>query len=326
MENKRNIKHSIGFSPKETQGYFMISNQDSATAILNKLTGAQFRLWHYLMMIDCFADYTSDHEKIYHEIPTPADIALKIGSSVERVEKDIRVLRKLGLYDYRITVWEGHNLTAAKAKAESERLKKQKTEKTMAKTQTAVSLSQISPPDGQISPPDGQISPPDGQISPQKSLNSLFCEPKTAPEKASGTPQTIQTYSDFKQTLSEPEREKFLNFVREKVKHFPNPINDLEGWLAKKNEAGIYRWRVYYEVFQREVYNQKEPIGVIDWQKHPKYDEWIKHVASCPMGFMCKDQQEGFDGLVIFGTPEDRAERKAFAKWALANRELWRNK
>jgi hypothetical protein len=129
MAKERTIRRAVGFDGKETQGYFMIANKDAALAILNKLTGAQFRLWHYLMMVDSFADRTSDGEKIYHEIPTPADIALKIGSSVERVEKDIRVLRKLKLYDYRITAWEGHNLTAAKAKEESERLKKQKTKR-----------------------------------------------------------------------------------------------------------------------------------------------------------------------------------------------------
>jgi hypothetical protein len=324
MDSKRSIKHSIGFSPKETQGYFMISNQDSAIAILNKLTGAQFRLWHYLMMIDCFADYTADNEKIYHEIPTPADIALKIGSSEARVKKDIRVLRKLGLYDYRITAWEGHNLTAAKAKAESDRMKKQPKG---TKTLVGVGQGLNSPSEGLNSPSEGLNSPSKSLNSPSEGLNSPFCETETAPDKGFKPSQTIQTYSDFKHTLSEPEREKFLNFVRGKVKHFPNPINDLEGWLAKKNEAGIFRWRVYYEIFQREVYNQKEPVGVIDWQKHPKYDEWIKHVASCPAGFMYKDQQEGLGGVVtVFGTPEDRAERKAFANWARANQHLWRKK
>ncbi|MBE9169279.1 hypothetical protein IQ238_17715 [Pleurocapsales cyanobacterium LEGE 06147] len=40
----------------------------------------------------------------------------------------MRKLKKLELYEYRITAWQGHNLFAASAKEESERLKKKKAE------------------------------------------------------------------------------------------------------------------------------------------------------------------------------------------------------
>ena len=126
IAKKRNIRRSVGFDNKEMEGYFMIANKDAALAIVSKLTGSQLRLWLYLMMIDSFADLTIDGEKVYHSIPSPQEIAIEIGASPETVEKDMRKLKKLGLYEYRITAWQGHNQSAAKAREESERLKKKK--------------------------------------------------------------------------------------------------------------------------------------------------------------------------------------------------------
>ena len=50
-------------------------------------------------------------------------------------------------------------------------------------------------------------------------------------------------------TLSEGEREKFLDFVTEQIKDFAQPINDVEAWLANKNKARQNRWEVYYSKF-----------------------------------------------------------------------------
>jgi hypothetical protein len=65
-------------------------------------------------------------------------------------------------------------------------------------------------------------------------------------------PKTLQTYSDFKKTLSESERENFLNFVEEKTNNLEKPINDLEAWLASKNAAKQNRWEVYYSNYQEQ--------------------------------------------------------------------------
>ncbi len=125
---KRTISQPVGFDGKEIQGYFMISNKDAASAILNKLTGSQVRLWLYLMMIDTYADFTSNGETIYHPIPSPTEMSFKLGVARDTVQKDMRKLKKLGLYDYRITNWQGHNSAAAKAKQESNTLKRKKSQ------------------------------------------------------------------------------------------------------------------------------------------------------------------------------------------------------
>ena len=76
-----------------------------------------------------------------------------------------------------------------------------------------------------------------------KSLNSHITSQNSAHRSAP------QTYSDFIQTLSDGEREKFLDFVTEQIKDFVQPINDLEAWLANFNKAGQNRWEVYYSKF-----------------------------------------------------------------------------
>lgn len=69
-------------------------------------------------------------------------------------------------------------------------------------------------------------------------------------DKTSSSLQTINTYSDFKKTLSEDERENFLDFCKKKVKNLSQEVNDIEAWLAHPNKAGQNRWEVYYEKFK----------------------------------------------------------------------------
>lgn len=252
IAKKRNIRRSIGFDNKEMEGYFMIANKDAALAIVSKLTGSQLRLWLYLMMIDSFADLTVDGEKVYHSIPSPQEIAIKIGASPETVGKDMRKLKKLGLYEYRITAWQGHNQSAAKAREESERLKKKKAE---TKSQYSEGLNK--PPKGLNKPSEGLNKPLERLNKPPKRLNKPSRQAETTKKHSvSSSSQTIQTYTDFKQTLSESEGENFFNFVREKTKNLEKPINDLEAWLASKNAANQNRWEIYYRNYQEE--NERE--------------------------------------------------------------------
>ena len=249
---KRNIRRSVGFDNKEMEGYFMIANKDAALAIVNKLTGSQLRLWLYLMMVDSFADLTVDGEKVYHSIPSPQEIALKIGVSPETVEKDIRKLKKLGLYEYRTIAWQGHNLSAAKAREESERLKKKRAE-----TKSPQSEGLNKPQKRLNKPFEGLNKPPERLNKPQKRLNKPSSEAETTEKSGiSDHSQTLQTYSNFIQTLSEGERENFFNFVRRKTENLEKPINDLEAWLASKNAAKQNRWEIYYKNYQEEKISQ----------------------------------------------------------------------
>ncbi|MFM7711742.1 MAG: hypothetical protein ACKO7A_03030, partial [Microcystis sp.] len=115
-------------------------------------------------------------------------------------------------------------------------------------------------------------------------------------------------YQIFIKSLSDTAREKFFNFVREKVKDFNPPIHDIEAWLAGKNGAGKERSRVYYEMFQSEV-------GEADWENHPKREEWIAEIRQGKGRFVAQG-----------GPPEKWETRKAFADWAITNNLVWGNK
>ena len=80
---------------------------------------------------------------------------------------------------------------------------------------------------------------------------------ETQSEQKVENPKTLQTYSDFKRSLSEGERENFFNFVRRKTENLEKPINDLEAWLASKNAAKQNRWQIYYKLFQESKNKEK---------------------------------------------------------------------
>ena len=120
-------------------------------------------------------------------------------------------------------------------------------------------------------------------------------------------------YQIFTKSLSDLAREKFLNFVREKTKDFPKPINDIEGWLAGKNQAGQHRWQVYYSNFQSEVGEAVVPSQ--DWENHPL---WQQALAA---------MRTGVPRFIVLGEPGceeiDKSTRQAMAHYAEAKNLIW---
>jgi len=245
---KRNIRSSQGLP--EAMGFSMLPHSHSAIAITNRLTGSQFRLWHYLMMIDPFADQTRNGEKIYHPIPSPAEIAVAIGASQRTVEKDMKRLEELGLYAKRITQWEGYNTTSEAGKAAATKLKnKSVCPEPLQDKGGYLTADPVKQPDLALNSREGGYLTADPVKQPDLALNSRNQPPKPLQHNDSSVPQTIQTYTDFIQTLSDSERANFLNFCEGKTKNLSQPVNDIEAWLAHTNKAGQNRWEVYYEKF-----------------------------------------------------------------------------
>ncbi len=102
-----------------------------------------------------------------------------------------------------------------------------------------------------------------------------------------------KTYIDFKDSLSESERDNFLRFVEQKIQNLEKPINDLEAWLANQTKAKQNRWKVYYQIYQQEK-NQKitEPyqnsdsttfeekeVAIKKWQEHLKQQRLENQLA-----------------------------------------------
>ena len=254
----RTIRRPQPIEESKMQGYFMISRRDAAIAITNKLTGSQCRLWLYLMLIDPFADYTAGGEIKYHDLPAIAEIAIAVGSSPDTVEKDLRKLRKLGLYEYRTVKIQGHNSTAANAKAESERLKS-KPAKSSRKSSQEKGSAYLSPDGDYLSPDGDYLSGNSAYLSPNGAYLSGNDKLKPLPDKGSSAPSDLSDYSDFIQTLSEGERENFLEFGKKKANQLPKPPELPLKWIEANFEELHEQWKKVHSLNQNQTQKYNFP-------------------------------------------------------------------
>ena len=290
----RTIRNPQPIEESRMQGYFMISKRDAALVITNKLTGNQCRLWLYLMLIDPFADYTTDGEIKYHDLPSIPEIAVAIGSSVEAVEKDFRKLRSLGLYEYRTVVIQGHNTTAANARAEADRLKSpSKSKPKPSQDNRSAYLSPegdylspekdylspegdylspekdyLSPEGANLSPEKDYLSPEGANLSPNQELEPLPNQDSNAPQ----TSQTNQTYQNFLSDLSDGERENFEKFALDKANRLPNAPTLPQRWI----EVHFEELRSQWEKSQGKV----STVQASKWENHPQKEEWLEKIRT----------------------------------------------
>ena len=262
----RTIRNPQPIEESRMQGYFMISKRDAALVITNKLTGNQCRLWLYLMLIDPFADYTTDGEIKYHDLPSIPEIAVAIGSSVEAVEKDFRKLRSLGLYEYRTVVIQGHNTTAANARAEADRLKSPS--KSKPKPSQDNRSAYLSPEGDYLSPEKDYLSPEGANLSPNQELEPLPNQDSNAPQ----TSQTNQTYQNFLSDLSDGERENFEKFALDKANRLPNAPTLPQRWI----EVHFEELRSQWEKSQGKV----STVQASKWENHPQKEEWLEKIRT----------------------------------------------
>ncbi|MBO1072866.1 MAG: hypothetical protein HEQ13_27565 [Dolichospermum sp. DEX189] len=309
----RTIRYPEPIEESRMQGYFMISKRDAAVVITKKLTGSQCRLWLYLMLIDPFADYTADGEVKYHDLPSIAEIAIAVGGSVESVEKDLRKLRSLGLYEYRTVVIQGHNTTAANAKAEADRLKSQsKSKPKPSQDNRSAYLSPkedylspeedyLSPKEDYLSPKEDYLSPEEAYFSPEEQLEPLPIRNFPAPQ----TNQTKQTYTNFLSDLSDGEREKFEKFALDKVNKLPHPPTLPQKWI----EAHLEELRLQWEKSQGKVSSTEDS----KWENHPQKEEWLNFIRNI-----------GYVSFFYEINDQDEIQRRiAFYDWAYAKKIIW---
>ena len=115
---------------------------------------------------------------------------------------------------------------------------------------------------------------------------------ETLTQSGSDFPHTLKTYKEFFNTLSEPERERFLNFVNKKIEGFTKPIASVNDWLAAPDSSGSPRFEDYYSQFKKsphEVRNRElqeaEALRVqlakekIYWLAHPQFEAWVQEIA-----------------------------------------------
>ena len=215
-----------------------------------KLTAAEWRIWSYLIEIDPWGDRYQDLDSL--------DVMSKCNCSRATFYRAIAKFQKLGLFDIQDKGFSFRNLTgASKLMSADPKIGDKSSKKSNLKNEIGVSKMRR-----------------DSQICENQS-------PKSPPDKASNSPQTLQIYSDFIRSLSKNERENFFEFVREEIKHLEKPINDLEAWLASKTKAQQNRWEVYFQNYRKhsskkqiskveEISAAEKKSAIARWQEHLK--------------------------------------------------------
>ena len=221
--------------------FYPLISEVTAALRRAKLTAAEWRIWSYLVEIDPWGDRYQDIDSL--------DVMSKCDCSRATFYRAIAKFQKLKIFDIQDKGFSIRNLTGASSlkfnRAEEQSTKLKKVD---LKTEKVVSKMRL---DSQNCGSDLKTE----NLVSKMRLDSQNCEnkpPESPPDKDCKSPQTLQNYSDFKKTLSEGERENFLEFVKEKTNNLERPINDLEAWLASKNAAGSNRWEIYYKNYQEE--------------------------------------------------------------------------
>jgi hypothetical protein len=207
------------------------------------LTAAEWRVWCYLVSLDPFGDRGTKF--------SPAELMLKCGIKKSTYFAAKAKFQKLGLFDFRDGVTKVFNLqttldcTPRNGESNHSKTSNYSQQAKFIESEISESKSEISESKSEISESKSEISESESEISDNQGLKHKPCN-------VSKMPQTLKTYSEFKRSLSEDERENFLNFVEEKIKNLEKPINDLEAWLASQNAAKQNRWEVYYSNYQEQ--------------------------------------------------------------------------
>ena len=123
--------------------------------------------------------------------------------------------------------------------------------------------------------------------------------PEPLQHNDSSTPHTIQTYTDFKKTLSLEARESFEKFVREE--YFKREGKKIRSFSAFMSDDHFQEW---YQDYQ----NRPEALVLTQnakWENHPHCEEWVAEIEKSgnPLMFAGRDK-----------------EKQEFVKWANENK------
>jgi len=130
-------------------------------------------------------------------------------------------------------------------------------------------------------------------------------KPEPSNSKDSSAPHTIQTYSDFIQTLSEGERENFETFIREEWRRLKgDEIVSLDRFLAKPEDQQSWHERFLKSPAGKEA-KKRAIASSHDWRNDPCFMEWIYEAFNRGYEWVHEDEAE-------------REQRKTFYDWAFA--------
>lgn len=130
----RYIPQPVEEIPEYPDQFAALPGEKIAIAIENKLTGAEWALWAYLVWIDPRASRNKGGDEVWHPLPPPPQVAIRLGLDRKTVERAAKRLDELDLYKIRPTAWEGFNSTAECRQKHSEERASRDSSKTESKS------------------------------------------------------------------------------------------------------------------------------------------------------------------------------------------------
>jgi hypothetical protein len=112
-----------------------------------------------------------------------------------------------------------------------------------------------------------------------------------------------KTYSDFKDSLSDSERESFLDFGKKKAAQLPHPPELPQRWIEKNFDELRSQWY--------KSAGKVSPAQSTKWENDPRRNEWLDKIRSF-----------GFAAFIYENGDLDK-ERKEFYDWANSNNVIW---
>jgi hypothetical protein len=103
-------------------------------------------------------------------------------------------------------------------------------------------------------------------------------QPEASPDEDSSTPKINKTYIDFKDSLSEAEKESFLEFGKKKAAELPKPPTLPLKWIEKNFEDIRSQW--FPTRFENENQNQKYNFAAYSEPQHQMWYEQLQTVVS----------------------------------------------
>jgi len=97
-----------------------------------------------------------------------------------------------------------------------------------------------------------------------------------------------KTYSDFKKTLSEEEREEFLKFGEKKAAQLPNPPTLPQRWIEANWEELAAQWY--------KSKGQSSPTQSAKWETDPRTPDWLAIIEETanPLEFATDKEKQDF--------------------------------
>jgi hypothetical protein len=194
--------------------YVQINDAVSDQIIKHGLSKVESKLFFYFLKLDRFGDRPVK-VKVAEIL-----LATRVGKSVYHTA--IAKFQRMGWFAFKHSDVEISNFCTPKKKSEKSESQSEKSE-----SQSEKSESQSEKSESQ------------SEKSESKKLKPL-------PAKDSKTPQTLQTYSNLLNTLSEDQRESFKKFCLKKIQECSFKIGSKEAWLNKHGAEYLEEFKETY--------------------------------------------------------------------------------